>query len=173
EALNLAAVWRLPVVFVCENNLYMEYTPIGSVTAVPNPAADRAAAYGLASLLVDGNDADAVYAIAVPALQRARDGEGPSLIEARTYRRGGHSRADPGNYRPADEVAAWLARDPVDGYRSRLLELGVDGAELARVEAGALAKVDQATEAAKAGGEPARASLETNVWQDGGAAWRN
>src|SRR2546426_12048835 len=100
EALNLAAVWKLPVVFCCENNLYMEYTPISAVTAVARPAADRAAAYGLPAVFVDGNDADAVYLTAAEALRRARDGGGPALIEALTYRSGGHSRADPGHYKP-------------------------------------------------------------------------
>src|SRR5947208_12940981 len=98
EALNLAAVWKLPVVFVCENNQYMEYTPIRSVTAVEHPAADRASAYGLERQVVDGNDADAVYAAAAAAIGRARGGEGPSLIEAMTYRYSGHSRADPAKY---------------------------------------------------------------------------
>src|SRR5207253_436790 len=98
EALNLAAVWQLPVVFICENNQYMEYTPIGSVTAVPRPAADRAASYGLDAVVVDGNDVEAVYEVAQAALGRARDGGGPALIEALTYRHGGHSRADPGKY---------------------------------------------------------------------------
>src|SRR5438105_4032538 len=93
EALNLAAVWRLPVLFVCENNLYMEYTPIASVTAVPNPAADRAPAYGLEGIVVDGNDPDAVRAVAMEAIGRARGGQGPSLVEAKTYRQSGHSRA--------------------------------------------------------------------------------
>src|ERR687887_888230 len=82
EALNMAVVWKAPVVFVCENNQYMEYTPIGSVTAVPHPAADRAASYGLPSVLVDGNDPDAMYEEALAALFKARCGEGPSLIEA-------------------------------------------------------------------------------------------
>src|SRR5437764_1456462 len=100
EALNFAVVWKLPVIFVCENNQYMEYTPIGQVTAVPNPAADRAAAYGLEPILVDGNDPEAVYGVAARTIARARAGEGPSLVEATTYRHGGHSRADPGKYRP-------------------------------------------------------------------------
>ena len=112
EALNFAAIWNLPVVFVCENNLYMEYTPIEEVTAVKNPAADRAAAYGLESIVIDGNDVDVVYQTACSALARARRGDGPSLIEALTYRHGGHSRADPGKYRPEEELQSWLARDP-------------------------------------------------------------
>src|SRR5207344_653916 len=111
EALNLAAIWQLPVVYVCENNLYMEYTPIGEVTAVANPAADRASAYGLEPIMVDGNDVDAVHAVALVAVDRARNGEGTSLIEAKTYRHGGHSRADPAKYRPEGELESWLARD--------------------------------------------------------------
>src|SRR6266536_4528780 len=154
EALNLASVWQLPVVFCCENNLYMEYTPIASVTAVPRPAADRAAAYGLEAVAVDGNDADVMYQTAVAALRRARGGGGPSLIEAATYRKGGHSRADPAKYRPEDEVAAWMARDPLALCRGRLLDSGVEEAELVAVERAVLAAVDQATEAAKAAPEP-------------------
>ncbi len=173
EALNLAATWQLPVVFCCENNLYMEYTPIASVTAVPRPAADRAAAYGLEAVAVDGNDADVMYQTAVAALRRARDGGGPSLIEAATYRKGGHSRADPAKYRPEDEVAAWMARDPLALYRGRLLDSGVEEAELVVVERAVLAAVDQATEAAKAAPEPGPETLETDLWSDGGAAWRN
>src|SRR6478672_6622845 len=99
EALNFAVVWKLPVVFVCENNLYMEYTPIGDVTAVPSPAGDRAAAYGLPKIVIDGNDADIVYREAIKAYDKARAGDGPSLIECLTYRYSGHSRADPAKYR--------------------------------------------------------------------------
>jgi TPP-dependent pyruvate/acetoin dehydrogenase alpha subunit len=113
EALNMAKVWNLPVVFVCENNLYMEYTPIDVVTAVERPAAGRAAAYGLEEIVIDGNDPDAVYLTAQDALGKARDGGGPTLIEAITYRSGGHSRADPGTYRPKEEIEAWAERDPV------------------------------------------------------------
>ena len=173
EALNMAAIWDLPVLFVCENNLYMEYTAIADVTAVANPAADRAAAYGLESILVDGNDVEAVYELALDLLARARAGEGPFLIEAQTYRKGGHSRADPAKYRPADEVEAWMARDPIDLYRARLLELGVDEDELKGIEADALAKVNDATEFAKAAPEPDGSTLMTDVWADGGSAWRN
>src|SRR3954471_16527408 len=100
EALIFAAVWKLPVFYVCENNLYMEYTPISEVTAVEHPAADRASAYGLPRIVIDGNDADVVYRAAAAAYDKARAGGGPSLIEAMTYRHSGHSRADPGKYRP-------------------------------------------------------------------------
>ncbi|MPZ70405.1 MAG: pyruvate dehydrogenase (acetyl-transferring) E1 component subunit alpha [Actinobacteria bacterium] len=173
EALNLAVVWKLPVVFVCENNLYMEYTPIGSVTAVPSPAADRASAYGLERVLVDGNDPDELYGCASRFLERARDGDGPALIEALTYRKGGHSRADPGKYRPDDEVERWMARDPIDLYRGRLLELGFGAPELDEIDSGELAAVDRATQEAKDGQAPDVGAIETQVFADGGNAWRN
>jgi acetoin:2,6-dichlorophenolindophenol oxidoreductase subunit alpha len=173
EALNLAAVWQLPVVFICENNQYMEYTPIGSVTAVPRPAADRAASYGLDAVVVDGNDVEAVYHTAQAAIDRARGGGGPSLIEAVTYRHGGHSRADPGKYRPAEEVKEWLARDPLPAYRAILVGRGVDEAALDAIDKAAKEAVDRATQEAKAGPEPHLGLASTNVWADGGHAWRN
>ncbi|MBY5164265.1 thiamine pyrophosphate-dependent dehydrogenase E1 component subunit alpha [Salsipaludibacter albus] len=172
EALNFAKVWELPIVFVCENNLWMEYTPIDSVTAVEHPAADRASAYGLESIIVDGNDPDAVYDVASRAIGRARSGGGPSMIEAKTYRHGGHSRADPGTYRPEEEVEAWKARDPL-GYRDRLLALGMDEAELVAIEDEADADIDAASEAAKAAPLPDLEAAYTNVWADGGWSWRN
>jgi len=172
EALNMAAVWKAPVVFVCENNQYMEYTPIGAVTAVAQPAADRASAYGLERILIDGNDVDEVYATARRVIDRARDGEGPSLVEALTYRHGGHSRADPGKYRPDDEVAAWKARDPIPRSRERLLAEGVEEATLDEIEEGARQKVAHGEEEARNGAEPGADVLETHVWADGGAAWR-
>jgi pyruvate dehydrogenase E1 component alpha subunit len=173
EALNLAAVWELPVVFVCENNLYMEYTAIASVTAVEHPAADRAAAYGLPSIIVDGNDVDEVYGLASEVLDRTRRGGGPSLVEAKTYRSGGHSRADPGKYRPEDEVKAWLTRDPVEMYRQRLLELGFSDDTLLEIEREAHSEIDAATEEAKTGSIPGEETLETDVFADGGSQWRN
>ncbi|MDH3425875.1 MAG: thiamine pyrophosphate-dependent dehydrogenase E1 component subunit alpha, partial [Acidimicrobiia bacterium] len=151
EALNFASIWKLPVVFVCENNLYMEYTPIDLVTAVPHPAADRASAYGLDSIIVDGNDADAVFHVASQALAKARAGDGPSLIEAVTYRHGGHSRADPGKYRPADEVEAWMDRDPIPMYHQRLLKLGVPEVDLATIQQTVAGLIEEATEYAKSG----------------------
>jgi pyruvate dehydrogenase E1 component alpha subunit len=172
EALNMAAVWKAPVVFVCENNLYMEYTPIGAVTAVEHPAADRAAAYGLPSIVIDGNDVEAVHETAQTTIAQARSGGGPSLIEAITYRHGGHSRADPGKYRPDDEVAAWKARDPVPTYRARLEADGVAPTDLDAIETEARDAVDQAEAEARAAPEPDGAILETQVWADGGSSWR-
>ena len=173
EALNLAVVWKLPVVFVCENNQYMEYTPIGSVTAVEHPAADRASAYGLEPILVDGNDADVIYQIARRTIDRARAGDGPSLVEALTYRHGGHSRADPAKYRPEAEVREWLQRDPVKRYRERLLTNGISETQVNEIETRAQQKVDAATEEARRG-DPARVEeIERQVWGDGSAAWRN
>jgi TPP-dependent pyruvate/acetoin dehydrogenase alpha subunit len=172
EALNMAVVWKAPVVFVCENNQYMEYTPIGAVTAVPRPAADRASAYGLEPIVVDGNDVEAVHEVASRALERARRGEGPSLVEAVTYRHGGHSRADPGKYRPDDEVEAWKQRDPIPAHRARLVEAGVDAARLEAIEEETRAKVKAAEDEARAAPEPSADVLETQVWADGGSDWR-
>jgi acetoin:2,6-dichlorophenolindophenol oxidoreductase subunit alpha len=173
EALNFSAVWKLPVIFVCENNLYMEYTPISSVTAVEHPAADRAAAYGLESIIVDGNDADDVYRTAVKYMNRARKGGGPALIEAKTYRHSGHSRADPAKYRPEGELDRWLERDPLKVYRARLLELGFTEGTLIDMEKNAMSQVDEATAIAKASPTPSVDDIEKNVWADGSAAWRN
>jgi len=173
ESVNLAAVWDLPVVFVCENNLYMEYTPISAVIPVEHPAADRASAYGLESIIVDGNDADAVFEIAVTTLERARRGEGPSLVEAKTYRHKGHSRADPGKYRPDEEVAAWMARDPIDIYRARLEAEGIDSSTLDEIERHARAEVDHATDTVRGALPPDADTLMTQVWADGGSEWRN
>jgi TPP-dependent pyruvate/acetoin dehydrogenase alpha subunit len=173
EALNLASVWKAPVVFVCENNQYMEYTPIAAVTAVARPAADRAAAYGLEPIVVDGNDVEAVHATAAQVIERARAGDGPSLVEAVTYRHGGHSRADPGKYRPDDEVAAWKARDPITTYRTRLEAEGINAADLDAIEAETDAKIAAAEQEARDAPEPSTDVIETQVWADGGSAWRN
>jgi len=173
EALNFSVVWKLPVVFVCENNLYMEYTPISAVTAVEHPAADRASAYNLEKVVVDGNDADEVYLTAVKFMNRARKGGGPALIEAMTYRHSGHSRADPAKYRPEGELEKWLQRDPVNIYRERLVKLGVADATLKDIESDTLRKVDEATATAKASPVPALSEIEKNVWADGSVAWRN
>jgi pyruvate dehydrogenase E1 component alpha subunit len=173
EALNFAAIWKLPVVFVCENNLYMEYTPIGDVTAVQHPAADRAAAYGLPRILIDGNDADAVFRTAREAIAKARDGGGPSLVECLTYRHSGHSRADPGKYRPPGELERWLERDPIKIYRQRLQEFGFTQEQIDAVDAESKRKVEEATTACKAAPQAPPELLTADVYADGGWAWRN
>lgn len=173
ESLNLASIWDLPVVFVCENNLYMEYTPISAVIPVEYPAADRAPAYGLDGIIVDGNDADRVYEVASETLDRARRGGGPSLVEALTYRHKGHSRADPGKYRPDDEVAAWMARDPIPLYRARLAADGVPAAALDEIERLSRGEIDEAERQVRAAPPPAADTLMTHLWADGGSQWRN
>ncbi len=112
EALNLAALWSLPVVFLCENNLYGEYSRVNHTTAVPD-IASRAAAYNMPGVIVDGQVLDDVSRAMKAAIDRARAGHGPTLVEAKTYRFVGHSRADPAKYRPTGELDAWLQRDPV------------------------------------------------------------
>jgi len=172
EALNLAAVWRLPALFVCENNLYMEYTPIASVTAVAQPAADRAPAYGLPAEVIDGNDVVAVWEATARAVDRARAGNGPTIIEALTYRQYGHSRADPAKYRPQEEVDEWLRRDPLTLLAERLRGDGVAEDALQERRDRAQKVVDAAVEAAKAAPPPDEATALTDVWADGGAQWR-
>jgi TPP-dependent pyruvate/acetoin dehydrogenase alpha subunit len=173
EALNFAAVWKLPVIFVCENNFYMEYTPIADVTAVPHPAADRASAYGLERILIDGNDADVVYRTALRAYERARAGLGPALIECLTYRHSGHSRADPAKYRPEGELEKWKERDPITIYRERLKQFGIGEDAIKSIETDVNRRVDEATEACKAAPMPSLDILTTDVYADGGFAWRN
>ncbi|HET7201693.1 MAG TPA: thiamine pyrophosphate-dependent enzyme, partial [Burkholderiales bacterium] len=119
------------------------------------------------------NDADVVYGAARDAIAQARDGRGPSLIECLTYRHSGHSRADPAKYRPKEELEEWMKRDPVALYRARLLASGISEAKLAQLESESMAKLEQATAAAKASPTPAVESAMTDVWADGGNAWRN
>jgi len=172
EALNLAAVWALPVLFICENNLYMEYTPIGEVTAVANPAADRAAAYRLPAEILDGNDVVVVREVVARAAARARAGEGPTVLEAKTYRHFGHSRTDPASYRPAEEVKQWLSRDPLDIARARLEALGVPAESVTAADERAARTVEEAVAAARAAPGPDPGTALTDVWADGGSAWR-
>jgi pyruvate dehydrogenase E1 component alpha subunit len=112
ESLNLAAIWRLPVIFVVENNHYGEYSPVELTTPITR-LADRAASYGMPGIYVDGNDVTAMRDAAENAVRLAREGKGPTLIEADTYRQQGHSRSDPGLYRPDGELEYWLGRDPI------------------------------------------------------------
>ena len=172
EALNIAAVWSLPVVYVCENNLYMEYTPIASVTAVPNPAADRAPAYGIPAEVIDGNDVVVVAEAAGRAVTRARTGGGPTVIEAKTYRYFGHSWTDPATYQPDEELREWLRRDPLDIALARLAALGVPRERCTEADERAAAVVADALAAARSAPGPDPATAFTDVWADGGARWR-
>jgi TPP-dependent pyruvate/acetoin dehydrogenase alpha subunit len=142
EAMNLAAIWRLPVIFLCENNLYGEYSPVARTTPIEH-LADRADGYAMPGVRVDGNDVREVFQAVGEAVDRARSGEGPALIEAMTYRHKGHSRADPGTYRPKEEVEEWLARDPIPGLERALLDLGVAADRIADVRASATRKVEE------------------------------
>ncbi len=124
EGINLAAVWHLPVVFVCENNLYAMGTRQTRVMLIDN-IADRAAGYGIPGVVVDGNDVLAVFEAAHVAVERARQGKGPTLMECKTYRLRGHSRFDPAAYRPKDEVNEWLNKDAIARFQAKLLEMGI------------------------------------------------
>jgi len=124
EALNMAGAWKLPVIFVCENNLYAMGTRITQVTAIEN-IAERAEAYGMPGVIVDGNDVVLVYRAAREAVERARNGSGPTLIECKTYRHKGHSRFDPAKYRPPKEVDEWIRRDPIPRLREKLMREGI------------------------------------------------
>ncbi len=124
EAVNIAAIWDLPVVFVCENNKYGASTAIEKATKVTR-IADRAVAYGIPGHTVDGNDVEAVYEATLEAAAAARAGKGPTLLELETYRFSGHSRSDPGHYRSKEELAEWKTRDPLFRYESFCLSAGI------------------------------------------------
>jgi TPP-dependent pyruvate/acetoin dehydrogenase alpha subunit len=153
ECLNMAKVFSLPVVFVCENNLYGEFTPMAAVTAGAD-IAGRAAAYDLPSAVVDGNDLWAVHAAARQAVERARGGEGPTLLECRTYRHYGHSKSDPANYRPKEEVDRWMARDPLKLARAGLIEEGVSEDEIGAAEQAVQELMQRSVQAAQSAPYP-------------------
>jgi pyruvate dehydrogenase E1 component alpha subunit len=142
EALNLAAIWKLPVVFLCENNLYGEYSPVARTTPIEDLSI-RADAYAIPKERIDGNDVHEVHAGVSAAVARARDGGGPTLIEALTYRHKGHSRTDPATYRPRAEVEEWLARDPIPALERQLTENGVKPEVLEEIRQVASATVDE------------------------------
>jgi TPP-dependent pyruvate/acetoin dehydrogenase alpha subunit len=150
EAVNLAAIWSLPVLLVCENNIYAEFSDSRTLTRVPS-VVERCAAYGVDAAAVDGNDVAAVYALAGEAAARCRAGEGPFLIEAETYRWHGHYEGDPQPYKPEGEDASWRERDPLEVSGKRLTEGGGASAEeLARLREEAAARVQAAIERARA-----------------------
>lgn len=166
EGLNLASVWRLPVVFVIENNHYGEFSRYDLTTAV-DPLARRADAYGMPWELVDGQDIDAVIGAVGTAVERARSGEGPTLLELRTYRYHGHSRSDRAPYRPEGELEEWQARDPITLLRRRLEENGqVDEEALAAIEGRCRARIEAATEYVLASPVPEPAAMFRHVYPD-------
>jgi pyruvate dehydrogenase E1 component alpha subunit len=173
EAVNLAAVWRLPVVFVCENNWYMEYTPIADVIPVALPAADRAAAYGLDRVVVDGNDVTAVRQVIGGAVDAARDGQGPALVEAQTYRLKGHSAADGAAYRPAEEVARWREQDPLLRARAALTAAGTAAEKLDEIDARTGSDLAELARQVLGRPAPEPSGAWTDVWSDGSWQWRN
>ena len=153
EGLNLAAIWKLPVVFVCENNQYGEYSAIHLTTPIEN-LADRAVSYGIPGRVVDGQDVDAVAEAVSGALERARAGEGPTLLEMKTYRYAGHSRADTAPYRPEGEFDRWYERDPINTYRARLISEGLLTAEEAQaIEESARIRIELAEATVQASAE--------------------
>lgn len=167
ESLNLASLWRLPVVFVCQNNKWAEYTSLAGGTTVAN-IADRAASYSIPGVIADGNDPLALYAAAGEAVARARRGGGPTLLEAVTYRFCGHYFGDAGEYIPKDEFDAAVADDPIPRFRTRLIESGVSAADLDDIEQLARAEVDDAAEWAFAQPLPDVSELTTDVYAQEG-----
>jgi pyruvate dehydrogenase E1 component alpha subunit len=144
ESINMASAWTLPVIFVCENNLYAMGTRQSRIMNLED-VADRAAAYGIPGVKVDGNDVLAVFEASQKAVDRARRADGPTLVECKTYRRRGHSRADPAKYRPKDEVEQWLARDPLRRFKEVLLQNSLfSEAELRGVEEKVAVDIEEA-----------------------------
>lgn len=169
ETMNVAGLWKLPVIYVCENNMYSANTSISLTCCRENVAADRAAIYDIPSEVVDGNDVLAVNEAATRAIARARAGEGPTIIEVKTYRHGGHSRNDACGYRPKDEADYWIhQKDPVNNFRKVILEHGViSEEELQKVEAEVEQEIDDAVEFAKNAPLPTYESALKNVFWEG------
>jgi TPP-dependent pyruvate/acetoin dehydrogenase alpha subunit len=167
EGVNLASIWSLPVIYVCENNLYGASTAINKVMR-PQHVADRAAAYGIRGEIVDGNDVLAVYEATQRAAEECRQGQGPVLLELLTYRRTGHSRRDPAHYQPKDEQAYWFARDPIVLFGNALLTRNdVQQTDLDAAQANVNAVIDAAIDAATRAPEPTIADLTTQVFANG------
>ena len=163
EGVNMAAIWRLPVIFVCENNLYGASTHIEKVMMDPR-ISNRAAAYGCRGETVDGNDVIATHEAAQRAVAECRAGNGPVLLELLTYRRTGHSRRDPCHYQPKGERESWFARDPIERFAERLLARGdVTPPDLAAINSSVERQIESAVEIAKQAPQPTVADLTTDV----------
>jgi pyruvate dehydrogenase E1 component alpha subunit len=167
EGLNLSAVWKLPVVFVCENNLYAISVPMKKSTSVEN-VADRAVAYGMPGIMVDGMDVIAVYKTAREAVQRARSGEGPSLIECKTYRFRGHFEGDPkggGVYRSGEEMVEWQKKCPITMFQSKLVQSKIfTKDEMEEIEQKCITEIREAAEFAKNSPYPSTGEVTKNVF---------
>ena len=164
EALNMAAIWKLPVVYVCENNQYAMSFSVKRAFAIEH-ISDRAAAYGMPGVTVDGNDLLAVYEAVSQAAKRAREGEGPTLVENVTYRWRGHSKSDANRYRTREEIEAWKKKCPIKRFRAHLIEEGVLTEEEAdRIEQEAYAAIDAAVAFAEASPEPDLSTIEEGVY---------
>lgn len=166
EALNLASVWKLPVVFVCENNLYGISMSQSRHQAIKD-ISDRAVAYNIPGVTVDGNDVFAVYEASKEAIKRARDGQGPTLIECKTYRHRGHFEGDPGAYKPTEEVKEWLAKDPIPKYESFLLENDVlDEKSMKAVQKEIADMIQDAVDFAQNSPNPSFESVVEDIYTD-------
>lgn len=167
EALNAAAVWKLPVVYVCENNLYSATTSIKMTCNLEDVAAGRACAYDIPGEVIDGNDVLAVNEAAQRAIERARKGEGPTILELKTYRIGGHSRNDACGYRTKEEEQEWFSRDPIQSFRRRILEEAVASEEeLVKVEEAVMAEIEAEVEYAQNSKDPEpEAALRNVYWE--------
>lgn len=166
EGLNLAAIWKLPVVFVCENNQYGEYSRIDLTTPVTD-IADRAASYSIPGTIVDGQDVDAVAQAMAVALDRARAGAGPSLLEMKTYRYAGHSRSDTAPYRPEGEFDKWFEKDPISCFAARLVAEGVlTDSDVDEIETTTTARIEQVVETVKNAPAAGVSAMFANILAD-------
>lgn len=164
ESLNMAAIWNLPVVYVCENNQFAMSYPVEEAFAIEK-ISDRAAGYGMPGETVDGNDVLAVYEAVGRAVKRARAGEGPSLVENVTYRWRGHSKSDANVYRTREEIEEWKKKDPVGRFHSLLVEDGeLTEEEAVQIEEQAYTAIDDAVAFAEAGPEPDLETIEEGVY---------
>jgi len=166
ESLNLASIWDAPVVFIIMNNLYGEYSPLRSTTPIDD-LARRADPFAIPGLIVDGQDVDAVHMATSEAVERARRGDGPSLLEMKTYRYRGHSRSDPAKYRPDGELDAWKARDPIEMFGAKLVAEGVIGpADPGEIRVGIQTEIDAAAKRAGAAPFPTLEETRAYVYAD-------
>jgi TPP-dependent pyruvate/acetoin dehydrogenase alpha subunit len=166
EAANQAGVWNLPVIFFCENNLYGEGTAIARCTPVKDLAL-RAAGYGFPGVIVDGNDVLAVYEAVSQAAERARSGQGPTFIEAKTYRTRGHYEGDPQIYRTQEEIESWKKRDPIEVFRIKLIQSGlIEDGDLEEIQGEVFAQLDGAVAFAAAAEKPEPEDALAGVYAD-------